>query len=154
MDEALAQSAPADGSSGKYLDIKICFLNLHPVETDIQPPLASPHDLPNYIKPIPTQLSISAITYLQEVQAFTIPNDEIRDAILESYFEFYHTSLPLIDPCEFAESIRRNDGGLSLLLLQSMLFAGIAYVDLSILQQLGLSTRKDARKVFFERARV
>lgn len=138
VDEAIAQRAPADA----------------PSEQDINPLLADPQALPAYIKPMPESLSASAITYLRQEQAFNLPSEEIRDILLECYFEFYHPSVPLIDPNEFAECIRGNDGSLSLLLFQSILFVGSAFLDASIIRQLGYNTNMEARKVFFNRARV
>lgn len=47
-----------------------------------------------------------------------------------------------------------GSGSMSLLLFQSIMFSGTAFVDMESLRMAGYRTRKDARKAFFQSARV
>uniref|UniRef100_A0A093V4N4 Cutinase transcription factor 1 beta n=1 Tax=Talaromyces marneffei PM1 TaxID=1077442 RepID=A0A093V4N4_TALMA len=65
-------------------------------------------------------------------------------------------SLPVLDLHSFLEAVARNDpdANISLLLFQAVMFAGTAFVDLRHLQAAGFKTRREARKAFFNNARL
>lgn len=97
------------------------------------------------------------MAYLSSKGALSIPPDEFRNALLLSYIEFVHPYLPLVDLRDLLaimdEGVGEN-GKISILLFQSIMFAGAAFVDTAQLNQGGFSTRKAARRMFFRRARV
>ncbi|KAB8239016.1 fungal specific transcription factor domain-containing protein [Aspergillus alliaceus] len=59
--------------------------------------------------------------------------------------------MPVLDLQEFFDSIRQtqNSDPVSLILLQAILFAGCAFVDMPLLERTGYQTRRDARKAFY-----
>lgn len=119
-----------------------------------QTPAAS---LPLYIKPLPARIGSDEITYLEKKGALTIPNNALRNELLRAYIEFVHPYMPLLDLHEFIEIVDKGDGSdgkLSLILFQSVMFAGSAFIDMRHLRKAGYLTRKEARKDFFLKTRV
>ncbi|KAJ6140077.1 hypothetical protein N7471_006563 [Penicillium samsonianum] len=112
--------------------------------------------LPDYIRGLPARLQKEDIDYLAVKGALTIPDVALRNELLKSYIHYVHTYMPLLDLEEFLENIVQNDGihRISLLLFQAVMFAGVAFIDMKHLQAAGYQTRKVARKVFFQRARL
>jgi hypothetical protein len=115
------------------------------------------YDLPNYIDPLPARLSDDDITYLSRKGALTIPPVQLRNALLRSYVECVHPFFPLIELERLLMIIEYGDGEkgrISLLLFQSIIFAASAFVPVECINAAGYLSRKEARKAFFERARV
>ncbi|KAJ5951802.1 uncharacterized protein N7479_010215 [Penicillium vulpinum] len=112
--------------------------------------------LPDYIRGLPARLQKEDIDYLAVKGALTIPDVTLRNELLKSYIHYVHTYMPLLDLEEFLQNIVQNDGihRISLLLFQAVMFAGVAFIDMKHLQVAGYQTRKVARKVFFQRARL
>ncbi|KAL1861882.1 hypothetical protein Plec18167_001333 [Paecilomyces lecythidis] len=112
--------------------------------------------LPDYIRGLPQRLMSEDIDYLAAKGALTIPELGLRNELLKSYIHYVHAYMPLLDLEEFLHIIARNDGihRMSLLLFQAVMFAGTAFIDLKHLQAAGFQSRKAARKVFFQRARL
>ncbi|CAG8214255.1 unnamed protein product [Penicillium salamii] len=112
--------------------------------------------LPDYIRGLPARLLKEDIDYLAVKGALTIPEPTLRNELLKSYIHYVHTYMPLLDLEEFLQTIVQNDGvhRISLLLFQAVMFAGVAFIDMKHLQAAGYQTRKAARKVFFQRARL
>ncbi|EKV11164.1 C6 transcription factor (Ctf1B), putative [Penicillium digitatum PHI26] len=112
--------------------------------------------LPDYIRGLPARFQKEEIDYLAVKGALTIPDVTLRNELLKSYIHYVHTYMPLLDLEEFLENIVQNDGihRISLLLFQAVMFAGVAFIDMKHLQAAGYQTRKVARKVFFQRARL
>lgn len=110
---------------------------------------------PPYLKPIPPHLTREDVDYLRRRGALSVPNEALRDALIESYALYIHPCLPLIDLGHFCDTIRGTvDDRISFTLFQAVLFAGAAWVDIRKLRQLGYLTRKAARKAFYLKARV
>lgn len=112
--------------------------------------------LPDYIRGLPPRLQPEDIDYLGAKGALTIPEFELRNELLRCYIQYVHTYMPLLELEEFLQIIARNDGvnRLSLLLFQAVMFTGTAFIDMKYLHAAGYSTRKVARRAFFQRARV
>lgn len=96
------------------------------------------------------------VEYLQRKGALTVPDTRLRNELLRSYAQYVHPYMPLLDLKDFLTPIEKNDGSnlVSLLLFHAVMFAGTAYIDMRFLQAQGFETRKAARKVFFQRARL
>lgn len=128
------------------------------VATRIDTPLPLPkHRLPEYLKPLPQRMTSIDIDYLFAKGALSIPATPVRNALLRAYFEFVHPYMPLMEMYDFLQAIEDGDGhngNISLLLFQSVMFAGAAFVDMGFLRSAGYSNRKAARKAFFQKARV
>ncbi|KAK2741578.1 hypothetical protein FQN57_005561 [Myotisia sp. PD_48] len=113
------------------------------------------HNLPCYIRPLPAKFQEDDIDYIERKGALTIPGDNLRNELLKSYLQYVHTYMPLLDLDDFLQIILRNEPAqLSLLLFQAVMFAGTAFVDVKHLIAAGYESRKVARKVFFQRARL
>jgi hypothetical protein len=110
--------------------------------------------LPGFIKPFGSGLDGSDWEFLRSKGALTLPNPHLQAALIRAYLEHTQPLLPVLDVGDFLQSFDARSGQLSLLLFQSVLFAGSAFVDVQLLVGAGFQTRTEARKIFFERARV
>jgi len=113
--------------------------------------------LPPYVKPFPQQVSNKAVDYLQAKGALDLPSDNLRSQLLRCYIEFVHGLLPILELHDFLNIIERGDGvtgRLSLPLVQAVMFAGAAFVDMQHLRAAGFRERREARKAYYEKARV
>ena len=125
------------------------FLNPH--RSSISKPA-----LPPFVYPLPYRILNDDVEYLQKKGALTVPEPKLRNELLRSYVQYVHPYMPLLDLNDFLSAIERNNGSsaVSLLLFQAVMFAGTAFIDMRFLQAQGFESRKVARKVFFQRARV
>ena len=128
----------------------------------IQPGLGIPLNthsfsrLPGYVKPLASRLSLEDLKFLEKKDALTIPPNDLRNRLIGSYVEFGYPFMPVVDLSEIHAIIhgQSKTGRLSLLLLQSIMFAGAATIDSRYLIAAGFSTKRDARRHFFNRARL
>jgi hypothetical protein len=115
------------------------------------------HKLPDYLKPLPHRINAVDIDYLYTIGALSLPEIPIRNALLQSYVEYVHPYMPLLELHRFLHIIDEGTGTpgrISLLLLQAVMFAGTAFVGMDFLLCAGYTSRKSARKAFFQKARV
>ena len=112
--------------------------------------------LPRYIRALPPRITAEDVEFLERKGALTIPDAGLRNELLRSYVQYVHPYMPLLDLREFLHPIEKNDGSaqVSLFLFQAVMFTATAYIDMRFLYAQGFETRKAARKVFFQRARV
>ncbi|KAK5058737.1 hypothetical protein LTR84_011001 [Exophiala bonariae] len=103
--------------------------------------------------PAPAQNSPLA-SFLQQQGAFTIPAANICYQLFRTYFDLVHPHYPILDRADFALQYVDLTNPPSYLLLQSVLFMASGHCDLSILQDAGFSSRYQARRTFFQRAKV
>lgn len=97
------------------------------------------------------------MSYLQLKGALTLPAIPLQNALLQAYVEYIHPFMPLMDLHPFLGIVNsRNgfNGQMSLLLYHAVLFAATAFVDMKQLHEAGYSSRKAARKAFFQKTRV
>lgn len=114
-------------------------------------------NIPYFIKPLPPRIGPDEIAYLEKKGALTVPTVGLRNQLLQSYIEFVHPYMPLLDLHDFVlivDSGNSTLGKISLILFQAVMFAGSAFVDMRHLRNAGYLTRKEARKDFFQRTRV
>ncbi|KAI9871346.1 MAG: hypothetical protein M1830_003011 [Pleopsidium flavum] len=89
---------------------------------------------------------------LQRKGAFTLPEKNVRDQLLRTYFDCVHPSFPILDRPEF---IRLNvNNHLSLLILQSVYFVAATHCEESLILEAGFRTRHSARLTFYKRAKA
>lgn len=115
------------------------------------------HALPAYLRPLPPRMTSADIDYLFAKGALHLPDAHVRNALIQSYLQYVHPYMPLIEVHEFLQIIEDGTGAsgkLSLLLFQAVMFAGTAFVDMKYLRSAGYTNRKVARKSFFQKARV
>ncbi|KIW67147.1 hypothetical protein PV04_06419 [Phialophora macrospora] len=112
--------------------------------------------LPDFFKPLPTTLPPEDLDFLQHKGVFNIPSADCRKEVLRSYFSFVYPLLPLLDVETFLPPMFESDakGKVSLLLFYAVMCAGAGHVDMQVLKTSGFDSRKAARNVFFERARL
>ncbi|APA07974.1 hypothetical protein SS1G_00398 [Sclerotinia sclerotiorum 1980 UF-70] len=120
------------------------------------PPPSLKHSLPAYINPLPSKMTSVDIEYLWAKSALLIPEPSLRNSLLQSFIEFIYPYMPLLELHKVLQIINDEgaSGSMSLLLFQSIMFSGTAFVDMDSLKRAGYRTRKAARKAFFQRARV
>ncbi len=111
------------------------------------------------------------VAYLWAKGAFSIPSNNICEALFQSYFRFVHPLLPILDVDTFLSQY--TNGGtkrISALLLWSMFsVAGNVshihqslkanrdssqFVNPSVIQIAGYGTRKEMKRAFYQRAKV
>lgn len=119
-------------------------------------PSPPPKILPPFIKPLPSRLSNDDIAYLDKKGALTIPAVPLRDQLLKCFAQFVHPYMPLLNLHDLVRMIDVSDGthAVSLLLFQAIMFSGVATVDIQYLEAAGYSSRRDARRDFFQKARL
>lgn len=120
-------------------------------------PIRPSHVLPNFIRPLPPRITADDVEYLEKKGALSVPETGLRNELLRNYVQYVHGYMALLELQDFLQVIERNDGStgkISLLLFQAVMFAGTAFIDMHYLRAAGYRTRKAARKVFFQRARV
>lgn len=88
---------------------------------------------------------------LQAEGAFSFPPSDVRIALLEAFFQWFHPHFAVVDEADLWETHRR--GTISPLLLQAMLFIGVIHCEESTLRNLGWGNRHRARYVFYIRAK-
>ncbi|KAH0548604.1 hypothetical protein GP486_007852 [Trichoglossum hirsutum] len=113
--------------------------------------------LPAYIKPLPVRIAPDDVEFLAKKGVLTVPETSLRNELLRSYLEYVHPYMPLLELHDFLNVIERGNGAtgkLSLLLFQAVMFAGTAFVDMKHLKNAGYTTRKAARKSFFQKTRL
>lgn len=97
--------------------------------------------------------------YLERKGALLVPCDCIRNEFLYSYLDYVYPLLPVVDLAAFPfrQVISEGPNDIthpSLLLLQSLIFAGSLFVAEDTLQRLGYEGRQEATESFFLRAKV
>jgi hypothetical protein len=76
---------------------------------------------------------------------------------LQSYAEYIHPAMPVLDLAQFVHDVTMPDilgNGVSLLLFQSVMFAGSSHCDIKPLRALGFLTRKAARRALYLKTKV
>ena len=122
----------------------------------LEPPDAGTH-LPPFVRPLPSKIAPEDVQYLHAKGALTLPSTPLQNGLLQSYVEYVHPYMPLMDLHGFLNIVNRRDGlngQTSLLLYQAMMFSATAFVDMKYLREAGYATRKAARKAFFQKTRV
>ncbi len=114
------------------------------------------HRLPRYIRFLPSHIGIDDLGYLAKKDALTIPSDELRGRLLQHYIQYVHPFMPILDLEDFLSRIAQPDRSkpISLLLFQAVMFVSITFVPIEHLHAAGFKSRKSARKIFFQRARL
>lgn len=113
--------------------------------------------LPAFVRPLPAKIAPEDVQYLVIKGALTLPDIPLQNALLQCYIEYVYPYMPLIDLHNFLSVVDRRDGvngQTSLLLYQSIMFSAVAFVDMKHLREAGYSSRKAARKAFFQKTRV
>lgn len=95
--------------------------------------------------------------YLKQKGALSIPDAPLRDELVQCFAQWVYPWTPMLDLHQFIHTVGREDGTktpLSLLLVQAVMFAGAGFADLDLLKRAGFESHKDAKRTFFNRAKV
>lgn len=112
---------------------------------------------PAFLRPLPNKIAPEDVDYLKIKGALSVPTLPLQNALLQAYVEYVHPYMPLMDLNNFLGIINSRDGKngqTSLFLYQAVMFAASAFVDMKYLREGGYTTRKAARKSFFQKTRV
>ncbi|KPM41340.1 Cutinase transcription factor 1 beta [Neonectria ditissima] len=113
--------------------------------------------LPAFLRPLPSKIAAEDVKYLHIKGALSLPTLPLQNALLQAYVEYVHPYMPLMDLNNFLSIIHTRDGRngqTSLFLYQAVMFAASAFVDMKYLREGGYTTRKAARKSFFQKTRL
>jgi hypothetical protein len=112
--------------------------------------------LPIFIAPLSTRIPSEDLDFLAQKGVFTVPGPDVRAEILRGYIFCVHPFMPILDLKAFIHSVvnEQEDGGISLLLFQAVMFAGLSSLELHFIHSLGFESTKQAREVFFNRVRL
>ena len=88
---------------------------------------------------------------LQADGAFSFPPTAVRLELLKAYFQWFHPHFAIIDEADFWDS--HQEGTVSHLLLQAMLFIGVIHSEEPTLTRLGWGNRHRAKWHFYIRAK-
>ncbi|KAF4452889.1 cutinase transcription factor 1 beta [Fusarium austroafricanum] len=112
---------------------------------------------PAFLRPLPNKIAPEDVDYLKIKGALSVPTLPLQNALLQAYVEYVHPYMPLMDLNNFLSIINSRDGKngqTSLFLYQAVMFAASAFVDMKYLREGGYTTRKAARKSFFQKTRL
>jgi hypothetical protein len=113
------------------------------------------YQLPPFIAPPPPWLTDKDIHYLHQKGALSVPEPELRDALIEAYLLYVYPCYPVLDLEALDEALQGGSGhSFSLLVFQAVLFAGSCWVDIKLLRKLRFLTRLEARRAFYQKVRV
>ncbi|KAH6663978.1 fungal-specific transcription factor domain-containing protein [Plectosphaerella plurivora] len=107
-----------------------------------------------------SSLSARDVNVLEAECTLRVPTRDALEEFLRQYFRHVHPLLPLIHEGEFWMRYARKDAseasgsGISLLLLQAMLFAACNFVSLDTIQACGLGSMREARSELYRRAKL
>ncbi|KIX99563.1 uncharacterized protein Z520_05139 [Fonsecaea multimorphosa CBS 102226] len=108
-----------------------------------------------FVKLAPSHMSRADVNYLHEKGACSLPDAELRDALIESYIDYIHPCYPFLDLELLDKALCGNSNQqFSLPVLQAIMFAASSWVDIKLLRRRGFLTRKAARMTFYLRTRV
>lgn len=93
----------------------------------------------------------SKITYLKQQGALSLPESSVINTLLQAYFHWFHPCFAIVDEPDIWQQYQQ--GKLSTLLLQAMLFVGAIYCEDAELQCAGLNNRHQAKYVFYNNAK-
>jgi hypothetical protein len=114
--------------------------------------------LPPFLRSLPENLDSARKDYLQATGALQIPPPDFRNEIIDCYLQYIQPHLPVMDPSALVQisdgSLSHEKSPISLLVFQAVLFSAVHLVNIQTLRRAGFKTPRDARRSFYERARV
>ncbi|KAB5511614.1 fungal-specific transcription factor domain-containing protein, partial [Coniochaeta sp. 2T2.1] len=113
--------------------------------------------LPAFIKPLPSKIAPEDVKYLYTKWALTLPPPKLQNALIRAFVEFVYPYFPLVELGALLNTINSQDGvrgQVSLFLYQAIMFSATAYVEAKYLREAGYTSRRAARKSFFQKTRL
>jgi hypothetical protein len=123
--------------------------------------------LPSFIKPLPSAVPREDLLYLNHKGAFSVPQGSLLTALLQAFLDHVYPDMPIVDLHIFVTTIvqsrvsERQEASssdstekISLVLFQAVMFSAIAFVDVKFVREAGFASRKDARRLYFQKTRL
>lgn len=112
--------------------------------------------LPAYVRPLPPFLDADDVVYLDRKGVLSLVGRESLRKLLKSFAEFVYPFMPILDLQTFLEPLINEgaSGKISLMLLHAVIYAAAAFVDEEILKKEGYGTRREARRLLFDKVKV
>ncbi|KAL9090410.1 MAG: hypothetical protein Q9159_002037 [Coniocarpon cinnabarinum] len=129
----------------------------HDLNMPHSPPEHPPPAVPDFVKSFSEKIGPEEAQFLRRKGALSLPDPELRSALLESYVNFVYPYVPTVELNDFFSIVQHEDGSqgkVSLLVFQALMFAGSSFVDYSHLKRAGFRSRQEARKAFYQKARL
>lgn len=127
-------------------------------ETFAPSPSANGNLLPDFIVDVRSNFNKRDLEYLEERGALTIPDVHLRKALIDCFCQYVYPTMPVVDLVEFLQALQPRTvtpgPKISILFFQAVMFSAAAFVSIDLLREAGFSSRRVARKVFYERAKV
>ncbi|KAH7090451.1 fungal-specific transcription factor domain-containing protein [Paraphoma chrysanthemicola] len=105
--------------------------------------------------------SLELEIFMEAMQCFVLPGPTILDEFVRQYFLHVHPNIPVLDEGEFMSAYcqctqRGAQGrkGVSLFLLQGMLYASSTFVSDDVIRRLNIGTTRQARDRFYRAAKT
>lgn len=114
------------------------------------------HLLPSYVQDLPATVSPENIEYLTQKGIFSLPYSKLCSELLVTFVHNVQPYVPLLDIEELQQIIEGDTTNtrVSLLLYYAILFSSAAFIDIEHIYMAGYSSRKQARKEFYDKAKV
>lgn len=140
-------------------------------EDHVSTPLSSNVNsvLPDFIQTIGSNISPQHLEFLYHKGALKIPGSALRNGLVCCFAEFVYPTMPVVDlgdflrALDFSGNVDSSDAAsipdksrpkIGIFLFQAVMFAAVAFVDLELLKNAGFTSRRAARKILYQRAKV
>jgi hypothetical protein len=114
--------------------------------------------LPDFIETTSINISSQDFEFLRQEDAFTIPENRLRNALVSCCCEYVYPIMPVVDLDEFLRALGplpdNTKPKISILLLQAVMFSAVSFVDFDLIKDAGFNSRRAARRVYYDRAKV
>ena len=112
-------------------------------KTRLRYPIPDAVSIKTSTTPFENRRKAARIEYLTKDGAFTYPSNDVCEALLGAYFEWFHPCFPILDRHVFFNSYITKT--VSPLLFQAVLFVGATHCNEKVMRDLGFPSRMDAR---------
>lgn len=113
--------------------------------------------LPDYASSLSSSITSQDCNFLHQEGAFDVPGINARAKVLNSYIQFVHPALPILNLEDFLMVIDKSYNGtrgISFLLFQAVIFAATAFQTSESVALEGFKSRKEARATRFKRTEL
>lgn len=116
----------------------------------------------NVFKAFPSHVRGGKIAYLQGRNALSVPPRDLRVELTRAFAQYGHWRIPVLDLKDAQDTLRATlagdtlgeTEGMSFLLFQAIMFAGVSFVDIHHLNQAGYRNREEAQRSLLNRVKV
>ena len=117
-----------------------------------------------HLESSPSDLSSEDLEYLRRKGALNLPSRQLLQGLLDAFVSYVYPFLPILDLQDFLQTLQqdlsqdqpalRPGSKTSLIVIQGVLFSATGFVDQSLLQQEGFTSRKQAREHYFRKVKL